>query len=91
MPPVQQNLAPFFRRFGEAAVLDGRCVEVIWDAPGTRGDMVDAVDPQVQIRTADVPADYFGKPLKRAGVAYTVREHLPDGTGMSLLTLSNAA
>ena len=79
-----ENFTPFFADFGDAATLAGAAV---------RGITIEA--PQVQIATAQVPAAYKGATLViaagRGAGTYKVREHLPDGTGMSLLSLTEVA
>jgi hypothetical protein len=51
--------------------------------------------PQVQIASASVPAAYKGAALVistgRGAGSYKVREHQPDGTGLSLLSLTEVA
>ena len=83
-----EDLAPFFADFGEDASLAGVSVRVIFDAPGGSSLGVGIEQPQVQIRTADVPAAYKDAEIVLpARGTFRVREHTPDGTGMSLLTL----
>ena len=93
-----EDLSPFIADFGDAGTLNGAPVMGIFDAPAVTqalGDMqATATEPQYQLPTASVPSAIFGKPLvisTGAGAGtYTVREHLPDGTGMSLLLLAKA-
>lgn len=47
--------------------------------------------PSLTLPTADVPANPVGQAVTVAGVAYTVAEHQPDGTGVSVLLLERAA
>ncbi len=89
-----ENLSLFFPQFGVDGTLDGQPVRVIFDAPTGQelpGSGMLAADPQVQIQTSQVPAQAYGLPLAIPQGNFTVREHLPDGTGMSLLTLQRAA
>ncbi len=90
-----EDLAPFFADFGDAATLAGAAVRVIFDGPGGVQGGMTIEAPQVQIATASVPAAYKGAALViatgRGAGSYKVREHLPDGTGMSLLSLTEAA
>lgn len=90
-----EDLSVFFADFGEAATLDGAAVRVIFDNPVGQqlgGVGMLAAQPQVQIATADVPADVEGLTLELdSGATYTVREHTSDGTGISLLLLRAAA
>lgn len=91
--PFVETLAPFFADFGEDATLDGEPVRVIFDNLADQllgGTGVAAQVPQVQIASASVPASVYGLPLVLRSTTYTVREHVPDGTGLSLLTLSRS-
>lgn len=47
--------------------------------------------PSLRLRTQDVPPSPAGKPVTVNGAAYTIAEHQPDGTGMSVLILTGAA
>ena len=90
-----EDFAPFFADFGDDATLAGVAVRIIFDGPGgtTNGMTIEA--PQVQIASASVPAAYKGAALViatgRGAGSYKVREHLPDGTGLSLLSLTEVA
>jgi hypothetical protein len=91
MPAFVETMSPFFAEFGEDGTLGSAPVRVIFDEPASDllGSM--ARQPQVQIATADVPASAFGMTLSLARGTFTVREHLPDGTGMSLLLLTRVS
>lgn len=88
--PLTEDLSVFSADFGVDATLDGAAVRGIFDAPAavTVGNGAAAVEPQFQLPTSSVPASPFGKTLTVPQGTYTVREHLPDGTGMSLLLLT---
>jgi hypothetical protein len=90
MALLVENLPAFAADFGDDGTLAGAPVRVIFDGPGVSADGVSATDPQVQLPTASVPADYYGAALVIPQGSFTVREHLPDGTGWSLLLLSKA-
>lgn len=49
--------------------------------------MAAAAAPQFVCRSADIAANPVGKTLLVNAVTYTIAEHQPDGTGMSLLIL----
>lgn len=90
-----EDFTPYFADFGVAGSLAGVPVRVIFDAPaqnayGAAGGIY-GLQPQVQIATASVPGNVEGQLLVLASGDYTVREHIPDGTGLSLLVLSRAA
>lgn len=84
----------FVAEFGDAGTLDGAAVRGIYDAPTVAQGMgeiaVTAAELQFQLPTAQVPAAVFGKTLAIPQGAFVVREHLADGTGMSLLLLTRA-
>ena len=89
-----EDLTPLFADFGDDGTLAGSPVRVIFDEPGRvqLGGVGMAVrDPQVQIATASVPASPEGAALVIPQGSFTVRQHIPDGTGLSLLMLSKAA
>ena len=46
--------------------------------------------PQLTIATASVPASPVGLPVVANGVNYLIAEHMPDGTGISVLVLEKA-
>lgn len=89
-----ESLGLFFADFGDAATLAGAPVRVIFDEPGGDAVGMGAEYPQVQIASDSVPADYAGAALVistgRGAGSWRVREHRPDGTGMSLLMLTQA-
>ena len=89
-----EDLTPYFADFGVDGTLHGAAVRVIFDAavaPQLGGAGMLAAGPQAQIATASVPASPAGKVLVIPAGTFTVREHLPDGTGLSVLTLTKAA
>lgn len=88
-----EDLTPFFADFGDDGTLDGQAVRVIFDAPvvGQLGGVgMLAGVTQVTVPTASVPASPEGRTLVIPQGTFTVREHLPDGTGMTVLTLTKA-
>jgi hypothetical protein len=94
----EDDLAFFFQDFGTVGTLDGQPVLVIFDNPvetealGAYGGAgVATAHPRARLRTAQVPASPFGKLLVIPQGRFTVREHEPDGTGLSVLRLSKAA
>lgn len=93
---VAADLASVFATdFGVDAVLAGQAVRVIFDNAGGNAAGMTVQEPQVQIATASVPNPVHGQLLvvpQGTGFGnYTVREHIPDGTGMSLLILTRVA
>jgi hypothetical protein len=90
-----EDLTPYFADFGDAATLAGVAVRVIFDGPGGTANGMTIEAPQVQIASASVPAAYKGAALVistgRGAGSYKVREHLPDGTGLSLLSLTEVS
>jgi hypothetical protein len=92
--PLVENLELFLADFGQPATLDGAAVSVIYDnsyafaSVGPFG--MAGTRPQVRLRTTSVPATPVGKALVVNGANYTVADHQPDGTGMSVLILEAA-
>lgn len=94
MAALAEDLSVFFDEFAVDGTLAGESVRVIYDATPDQllgGVGMAAPQPQVQIATASVPADVEGDTLVVPAGTFTVREHIPDGTGMSLLMLTRSA
>jgi hypothetical protein len=93
-----EDLTIFTADFGDDGTLGGAPVRGIYDGPGATASLggmaAVATDPQYQLPTAQVPASSYGATLViLTGLGagnYKVREHQPDGTGMSLLLLTKA-
>lgn len=93
------NGAALSRLANCAGTLAGAAIEGIYDAPyrvaplGDAGVMV--TERTVTVLTSSVPASPWGASLivtEGSGVgSYVVREHHPDGAGMSVLVLEVAA
>jgi hypothetical protein len=77
-----------------ATIEGGEPVLVIFDeehAVASAGPLgLATTSPAVSILSASVPANPVGKALVVRSVNYTVAEHHPDGTGMSVLLLEKA-
>lgn len=95
-----EDLSLFFAAsdFADPALLAGQPVQGIFDSPYTvglqGGPGIAGELAQYQLPTASVPEDWEGKSLvitqgKGAG-RYTVRNHEPDGLGVSILSLEIA-
>ena len=89
-----EDLSLYFADFGKAATLDGAPVSVIFDNGSARAAVgpfgMATTQPQVTIATASVPSAPVGKAMVVNGTAYTIAEHQPDGTGISMLLLEAA-
>lgn len=89
-----EDFSTFLADFGDDGTLDGVAVRGIFDAPSAAQALgntsASAQEPQFQLPTASVPAGVFNKVLTVPQGSYRVHEHLPDGTGMSLLLLTKA-
>lgn len=90
-----EDLTLYFADFGVAATLAGVPVRGIFDAAGGahglgQGGGIVALEPRFTLPSADVPGAVFGATLAIGAAGYTVREHLPDGTGVSTLLLQAA-
>ena len=91
--PFTEDLSQFFNvaEFATAATLDGAAVTGIFDALYIQGLVgaagIASTGPAYMLPTASVPANPVGKALVVNGTTYSVAEHQPDGTGVSLLLL----
>lgn len=90
-----EDLAPFFADFGVDGTLAGQPVRVIFDTPAREAFGVVSGEPACQLPTASVPTPVeharLVVPLGEWYGNYTVRQHLPDGTGVSTLVLAREA
>jgi hypothetical protein len=90
-----EDLTAFFTDFGVTATVGGASVQVIFDnaSQGTRVGLLGmaGTQPAITCKTADLAADPVGLAAVVGGVAYTITQHEPDGTGISLCLLELAA
>lgn len=91
-----EDLTPFFAEFGVDVAVGGATVLAIFDnaydvaALGPRG--MSTTGPRLTLPTAAVPLSAYGTPVAVPGHGnFTVTEHQPDGTGLSVLLLEAAA
>lgn len=89
------NRAVLARLANAQAQLDGGAdVDVIFDeaySQSTAGSIGLASNgPAIELDTALVPAGPVGKSAVVRGLNYTIAEHHPDGTGVSVLLLEHA-
>jgi hypothetical protein len=85
---LTQDHSIFYADFGVDATLAGAPVRGYYRAQGREGAGAAATDPTFELPTASVPATAYGATLVVPSEgAFIVREHLPDGTGISVLTL----
>jgi len=91
-----EDLSPFMNvsEFGTACTLNGVAAVALFDAGYALGNVgpfgASGSGPTLTLATASLPANPVGVAVVCNGVSYTVVEHQPDGTGMSLLQLRNA-
>lgn len=94
--PFAEDMSPFFNtaEFASDASLAGLPVRGIFDKDYEGGDVglsgMASTQPGFTLASASVPAGVTGLVLVHAGVSYTVVEHQPDGTGVSVLILERA-
>lgn len=92
---MAESLDPYFTVFGLAATLAGQSARVIFEAPAREADGLVSDLPACRLPTASVPSPVVGQrlvvPLGDWFGNYTVRQHLPDGTGVSTLVLAREA
>lgn len=91
MPPFAEPVAAYLAPFGQAAVLDGRAVTVIFDNAYAESLGLATRAPMAQLPTADVANSGQGSTLVINTNSYRVRSHEPDGTGWSALMLERSA
>ena len=96
--PFAEDLAPFFAvdEFADLVAFNGGAsVRAIFDngtVPQLVGDLVlDSTGPQLTIADASLPSPVLGASVVVRSVTYTVRAHEPDGTGISVLRLTESA
>lgn len=85
----------FFADFGQPTTVGGQAVQGVFDngyALGAAGPFgVATTQPRIVCATASLPANPVGAAVVVGAASYTVAEHQPDGTGISLLLLEAAA
>jgi hypothetical protein len=90
-----EDLTAFFPDFGVTATVGGASVQVIFDnaSQGTRVGLLGmaGTQPAITCKTADLAADPVGLAAVVGGTNYTITQHEPDGTGISLCLLEIAA
>lgn len=92
----QEDLTVFFADFGINAVVGGVTVRAIYDEPGLASPLGVAGamsnTPQITLPTASVPAPPYHVAVTVPGQgSFRVIEHIPDGTGISVLLLERTA
>lgn len=91
-----EDLSPFFNtaEFAVEATLDGAGVVGIFDKAYARAGVGElgmaTVQPAFTLPTVSVPVDPVGKAMVIGAVSYTVAEHQPGSTGVSVLFLERA-
>jgi hypothetical protein len=94
---MTEDLSVFFStaEFATAATLGGVAVTGIFDngySAGNVGGMgIASTQPTLTLPTASVPANPVGLAAVVASVTYTIAEHQPDGTGVSMLYLERTS
>ena len=84
-----EDLTPFFLEFGDLGTLDGVAVRGIYDEPsGVDLGGITATQPQLTLPSHQVPASVFETLLVIPQGTFRVRDALPDGTGVTVLTLT---
>lgn len=90
-----EDLTAFFPDFGVTATVGGASVQVIFDnaSQGTRVGLLGMAgqQPAITCKTADLAADPVGLAAVVGSTTYTITQHEPDGTGISLCLLEIAA
>jgi hypothetical protein len=90
-----EDLDAFFTDFGDTATVGGADVQVIFDnaSQGTQVGILGmaGTQPAITCKTADLAADPVGLAAVVGGTTYTITQHDPDGTGISLCLLEIAA
>lgn len=90
-----EDTTAFFADFGAPATIGGTAVVGIFDNGHTLGAVgpfgIASAQPRLTMATAAVPANPVGQACTVASGTYTVAEHQPDGTGISVLLLEVAA
>lgn len=88
-----EDFTVFLADFDESVTIDGETVTAIFDeeyVTASAGLGLASTSPALVLPSASVPASPEGKAVVVRGASYTVAEHRPDGTGMSLLLLESA-
>lgn len=89
------NDAVAIRLTNRMVTVSGVSVRAIFDNEfgttfSTTGAEIKTVEPRLQVRTLDLPANVRGTNLVLDGVNYKVISHQPDGSGWSQLIIERA-
>ena len=88
----ETDLDLFFDDFSVVATSGNNTINVLFDRnPEVALTAVETADILVTAKTTDVSALVSGSTLVIGGVTYYVEKNEPDGTGISILTLSKDA
>ncbi len=71
----------------QATLASGAKISGIFDNGAANALNIIGSDPKLVCQSADVSALTFGSTLSIQGVAYTVRQIMPDGSGITTLML----
>jgi len=86
--PFTDDTSEFFSDFAEQVTIAGASVSAIFDSAYTRvGTLLSTTDPALWCKASDVTSVVRGTAVTVRGVAYTVRDIQPDGTGVTVLQL----
>lgn len=86
-----EDTSVFFAEFGEDGTLAGQAVRGIFERPSAL-DLggIAAAEPQFTLASTSVPGAVFDATLTIPQGSFKVREARPDGTGLTLLLLTEA-
>lgn len=85
---IQEAFAGYMTDFGEAVVFGTSTTTAIFDLPSAEFSDVIVNDPRLYCISTEVSSVASGQSAIVRGVSYTVRTVEPDGTGLTIMTLT---
>lgn len=88
MPDFAAHTSRIIDRLGESVQVDGWCVHGVFsNGSGNSFDLVAGTQPNLLVKSADVPDIVRGAGVVVGDDRYTITDIKPDGTGMTRLIL----
>ena len=85
---IVEVLSGYFTDFGEVVTWSGGSFTAIFDTPVNESGQVLSTTPILTAPSADIGALAAGDSVSVRGTTYTVRTVEPDGTGLTIITIT---
>jgi hypothetical protein len=85
---IAEALSGYFTDFGEVVTWTGGSFTAIFDVPVNEANQVLSTTPILTAPSVDIGALAAGDSVSVRGTTYTVRTVEPDGTGLTIITIT---